>query len=51
MEFCEHGSLMDAIVNQNIADIEYPAWTTQLARGLDHMESLNVYHRDIKPDK
>lgn len=51
MEFCEQGSLMRAINEQDIAAFEYFQWVLLLSRGLKHMEALNVYHRDIKPDK
>jgi serine/threonine protein kinase len=43
---------MNAITTTNaIKASELDEWTLQLTRGLQHMESLNVFHRDIKPDK
>jgi serine/threonine protein kinase len=51
MEYCEGGSLQDAVESRTIKEFEKATWVVQLTRGLAHIDSLRVIHRDIKPDK
>ena len=50
MEFCEHGTLTTALLATTAIshDLKHK-WIEELALGLQHMHSLNVIHRDIKP--
>ena len=48
MEFCEHGSLT-SYIKQSFDPALRDDWINQLSLGLQHMHSLSVIHRDIKP--
>lgn len=50
MEFMEGGALTDVIDNNTLAEDQISAICLEACRGLAHLHSRNIIHRDIKSD-
>ncbi|ODQ54517.1 Pkinase-domain-containing protein [Saitoella complicata NRRL Y-17804] len=50
MEFMEGGALTDVIDNNTLEEDQIAAICAETAKGLQHLHSQNIIHRDIKSD-
>ena len=50
MELCENGSLEDKIKDGPLKEEDAAKYLFQVAKALEHCHSINLIHRDIKPD-
>lgn len=50
MELCENGSLEDKIKDGPLKEEDAARYLFQVAKALEHCHSINLIHRDIKPD-
>ncbi|KAI7849740.1 kinase-like domain-containing protein [Circinella umbellata] len=50
MEYMEGGALTDVIENNSMTEQQIAVVSAETAKGLDHLHSQNIIHRDIKSD-
>ena len=53
-EYCQGGDLSElikiySIENKRVTDEDAFEWSNQMMKGLDHLHSQNIVHRNIKP--